>query len=226
MYSRNTTDNQPMPLASVHTLCKAFVVSSVLAFSWSAQAEDVQLPKGYSLWSIQDGQVTNHQGPALLRPTLGTDAASLPNMNFASGIGRQFDNGLSLDAGVSISQAMQLNPVNYRDYFMGVSYGNWDGKVWYLPEAVDSDIADSLYYEAGWSKPVGEQFAFSLRVGQQQSLGTRLLDDASKTPNLSLGASANLRGYGLGLRLVESGGQLFGGEEDLRVMGSISKPFP
>ncbi|MBU2478668.1 MAG: hypothetical protein KKA36_06220, partial [Gammaproteobacteria bacterium] len=47
----------------------------------------------------------------------------------------------------------------------------------------------------------------------------------SDQPSLSLGASTQMRGYGLGLRLIDGGGQMFGGEEDLRVMGSISKPL-
>ena len=225
MYSRNPSLG-PLDTKVVNHFCTALVIGCLAGMSLPVQAEDGLLGKGYRLWTVQDGLSAAHpQGPALLRPSLSSDGASLPKLDFATGIERHFSNGLSLDAGVSMAQGVQLNPVNYRDYFLGVRYGSWDGKVWYLPELADSEVPDSLYYEAGWSQPVGEQSALSLRLGQQQSLGAALLDDAARTPNLSLGATTHMRGYGLGLRLVESGGILFGGEQDLRVMGSISKPF-
>lgn len=192
-------------------------------------AEEQALPSGFSLWTVnKDTNPLNLQSQSLLRPPSRNAFETQDNdLDMAVGIEHRFDNGLSVDLGVSMAQGTQFNPINYRDYFLGMRYGSLEGKVWYLPEVQDQDEPASLYYEAGWTQPVSDQLSFSLHLGQQQPLGNSLLGlQPSTEPNLSFGASANLRGYGLGLRLIDNGGRMFGGEDDLSIMGSISKPFP
>jgi hypothetical protein len=108
--------------------------------------------------------------------------------------------------------------IDYHDYFLGMRYGAVDTKVWYLD---DLRRCHSLL-RAGWRQPVNET-SMSLRLGQyDQSMYTLSKRHA---PSLSLGANTTMGGYGLGLRVIDGGGRLFGGEQDLRLMGSISKPL-
>lgn len=197
----------------------------------TAAGADEALPtSGFSLWG-QNGatpQFTASQGPSLLRPPASwawNDAAT-PQLDLATGITHRFSSGLSLDAGLSLAHAYeQHTAIDYHDYFLGVSYGSLDGKVWYLEETALSDDP-ILYYEAGWQRAITDKLALSLRVGQSQSAGYgRGLYDMHDQPSLSLGASTDMGGYGLGLRLIDGGGGMFGGEQDLRLMGSISRPF-
>ncbi|MFN2308324.1 MAG: hypothetical protein ABR553_01105 [Gammaproteobacteria bacterium] len=144
-------------------------------------------------------------------------------MDLAAGLEHHFASGLSLNAGVSLAHAYeQHRAIDYRDYFLGVTYGSLDGKVWYLPESTLSD-EPVFYYEAGWQRAVTERLSFSLRLGHAPSPGYASASSAADLPSLSLGASTAVGGYGLGLRLIDGGGQMFGGEQDLRLMGSISR---
>lgn len=204
-------------------LCASVAASTVCA-------DDAGLASGFSLWG-QGGdkpQFTATQGPSLLRPPASwswNDAAS-PQLDLATGVTHRFSSGLSLDAGLSLAHVYeQHTAIDYHDYFLGVSYGALDGKVWYLPESALSDDP-VFYYEAGWQRPVTEKLSLSLRVGHSQSTGYGLLNDAYDQPSLSFGASTDMAGYGLGLRLIDGGGSMFGGEQDLRLMGSISKSLP
>lgn len=195
-----------------------------------AGAELVESARGLTLWG-QSGtqpQFTAAQGPSLLRPpaSWSWNDATAPQMDLAAGVAHRFASGLSLDAGLSLAHAYEHHTeIDYHDYFLGVSYGSLDGKVWYLPESALSDDP-VLYYEAGWQRSVTDKLSLSLRLGHSQSAGYRLINGAYDQPSLSLGASTDMGGYGLGLRLIDGGGSMFGGEQDLRLMGSISKPLP
>lgn len=207
----------------VSVLCCAGLAGAV------AGADEAQPPTGFSLWG-QSGdkpQLAAAHGPSLLRPPASwawNDAAA-PQLDLATGITHRFSSGLSLDAGLSLAHAYeQHSAIDYHDYFLGVSYGSLDGKVWYLEESALND-EPIVYYEAGWRRAVTDKLSLSLRVGQSRSTGGYGLYNGYDQPSLSLGASTDIGGYGLGLRLIDGGGGMFGGEQDLRLMGSISKPL-
>lgn len=219
------------PCSSQRTIlsqCAALLLCGC-ALAASAQAESPKLG-GVDLWVSTD-ESTPATGPTLLRPpaSWSWDAAA-PKLDFAAGIERNFLSGVSLGAGVSVAHVpdYSLTPsastINYHDYFLGLSYGALDSKVWYLPESGLGEPS-GLYYEAGWQQPVTDNFSLSVRLGQYNGDTSRLLESSSEMPSLSLGASTTLDGYGLGLRLIDSGGRMFGGEQDLQLMGSISKPL-
>lgn len=176
-------------------------------------------------------------GPSLLRPPASWSwDEPAPTLDFAAGIGHRFLGRLSLDAGVSVSRVPKYatsalsgqlpdNTINYRDYFLGLSFGALDGKVWYLPEDNLSGELAAVYYEAGWAQHVTNKLSLSVRLGQFGGDASDRLLGPGDMPSLSLGATTTLDGYGLGLRLIDGGGQMFGGEQDLQLMGSISKPL-
>lgn len=181
---------------------------------WAAAAED------------PDNAVA--MDPALLRPPAhGTLGAAAPKLDLA-GVEHRFSSGLHLDAGLSVAymteEDVERSTINYRDYFLGMRYGALDTKVWYLPESA-TNAQSAVYYEAGWQQPVSEDVSLSLRLGQYDQSSNYTNADYDTAPTLSLGASTSLGGYGLGLRVIDGGGQMFGGEQDLRLMGSISKPL-
>lgn len=192
-------------------------------------ADELDTLRGLSLWGASGDRAhfTAASGQSLLRPPASwswNDGAA-PQLDIAAGVARRFASGLSLDAGLSLSHVYeQHTAIDYRDYFMGVSYGDLDGKVWYLPESALSD-EPILYYEAGWRREVTDNLSLSLRVGQAQTPGYGLANSLYEQPSLSLGASTDVGGYGLGLRLIGGGGGMFGGGQDLRLMGSISTPL-
>lgn len=195
----------------------------------SVLAKESVFDSGFSFWGVtgDHSHFSAAQGPSLLRPpaSWSWDTAA-PVLDMAAGVTHHFDNGLNLGLGMSLSHAtdaLNAETINYRDYFLGLSFGAVEGKVWYLPETAFTD-EPSLYYEAGWLQPVTEKLSLSLRLGQYSS-DYSSIQGYSDQPSLSLGASTQMRGYGLGLRLIDGGGHMFGGEEDLRVMGSISKPL-
>lgn len=193
---------------------------------------------GFELWVSADENVSPApNGPSLLRPPASWSwDTPMPTLDFAAGIGRSFLGGLSLDAGVSVTHVPEYmttalsdqlpdSTINYHDYFFGVRFGALDGKVWYLPETRFGGEPSAVYYEAGWAQPVTDKLSLSVRLGQYDgSVSNRLLGP-NDMPSLSLGASTTLDGYGLGLRLIDGGGHMFGGEQDLQLMGSISKPL-
>lgn len=184
---------------------------------------------GVELWvSTEESAAT---GPSLLRPpaSWSWDDGAAPQLDFAAGIGRNFMNGVSFDAGISVAHTPDytltpsVNTINYHDYFLGMRYGALDGRVWYLPETRLGEPS-GLYYEAGWQQLVSDKLSLSVRLGHYADANP-LLDPSHDAPSLSLGASTTVEGYGLGLRLIDGGGHMFGGEQDLQLMGSISKPL-
>ena len=196
---------------------------------------------GMDLWITTDAAASSPalNGPSLLRPpaSWSWDAAA-PTLDFAAGIGHRFAGGLNLDAGISVAHVSEFGAadalyeetstreINYRDYFLGMSFGALDGKIWYLPEHEHlGGQPSAMYYEAGWAQSVGEKLSLSVRLGHYDGGATNRLLGSSDAPSLSLGASTTLSGYGLGLRLIDGGGQMFGGDQNLQLMGSISKPL-
>lgn len=193
-----------------------------------ASAESPKLA-GVDLWVSTEDAATI--GPSLLRPpaSWSWDDGATAKLDFAAGVGRSFMNGLSMDAGVSVAHTpgythtQAFSTIDYHDYFLGMRYGALDGRVWYLPETRLGEPS-GLYYEAGWQQPVSDKFSLSIRLGHFADTN-QFLNSSDDMPSLSLGASTTVDGYGLGLRLIDGGGHMFGGEQDLQLMGSISKPL-
>lgn len=204
--------------------CSVGLLAYACLYTGTIAAESTDAVPGLNLWGAtgERNSFTGTQGPSLLRPpaSWSWDGPS-PQLDAAAGLGHRFDSGLNLDLGMSLAHIPERASINYHDYFFGLSYGGVDGKVWYLPETVLNE-EPSLYYEAGWQQPVTANLSLSLRVGQFSS-GYTQYGEPAELPSLSLGASTDVGGYGFGLRLVDQRGSVFGGEQDLRLMGSISK---
>lgn len=179
---------------------------------------------GWRLWNADGIEVSGSVwGQGLLRPPASWSWKNVPpQLEFAAGVERHFASGLSVDFGLSSAQFTESPAINYRDYFLGVSYGSLDGKLWYLPETLDGETT-AMYYEAGWSPAVSDRVALSLRLGQQVGGAAVSPGFDSGLPSVSLGASTRFYGYGLGLSVIDGGGSMFGGDADFRLMGSISK---
>ncbi|MFA7387757.1 MAG: hypothetical protein WCZ87_08870 [Thiohalobacteraceae bacterium] len=211
---------------SLLRICSAGALACACLYAGTVTAEPADAVPGLNLWGTagERNSFTGTQGPSLLRPpaSWSWDGPS-PQLDGAAGLGHRFVSGLNLDLGMSVAHIPERSSINYHDYFFGLSYGALDGKVWYLPETALNEES-SLYYEAGWQQPITPKLALSLRVGQFSS-GYTQYGEPAELPSLSLGASTDVGGYGFGLRLVDQRGSLFGGEQDLRLMGSISKPL-
>ncbi|MDV3239873.1 MAG: hypothetical protein LOY58_13600 [Gammaproteobacteria bacterium] len=211
------------PVAALRGFIRGIVMSSCLA-AGAASGEPGDPATGWSLWNTDGVEASGGGwGQALLRPPASWSWDNAPpQLELAAGVGHRFASGLNVDVGLSSSQVAESPAINYRDYFLGVSYGSLDGRLWYLPEVLDGE-ATAMYYEAGWSPAVSDRLAFSLRLGQQVGGSTSLTGFDSGLPSVSLGASTRFHGYGLGLSLIDGGGSMFGGDSDFRLMGSISR---
>ncbi len=200
-----------------------------LCIPMSAQAEETRLGS-VTFWGAAADATDSTAvaiGPSLLRPPASWSwETAAPRLDFATGVEQHFKNGLSLNAGLSAAHAavdVRGDTIDYRDYFLGMRYGVVDTKVWYLDNASGSGQS-RVYFDAGWQQPVGDKLSMSLRLGQyDQSVYN--LPGYDTAPSLSLGANTTMGGYGLGLRVIDGGGRLFGGAQDLRLMGSISTPL-
>ncbi|MBZ0071042.1 MAG: hypothetical protein WCY26_01325 [Thiohalobacteraceae bacterium] len=210
-------------------LVRGIVLSSCVAAGAAGGAEPAAPATGWSLWNAAGAEAADGAwGQGTLRPPASWAWHNAPpRLELAAGIGHRFASGLNIDVGLSsaqVAQVSELPAIDYRDYFLGVSYGTLDGKLWYLPETLDGETT-AMYYEAGWSPVVSDKLAFSLRLGQQVGGSTPMAGFDSGLPNVSVGASTRFHGYGLGLSVIDGGGSVFGGDADLRLMGRISRPL-
>ena len=214
-----------LPRAALVSVC---MVGS-FCIPLSAQAEEARLGSVTFWGAAADGAENTAAaiGPSLLRPPASWSwETAAPKLDFATGVEKSFKSGLSLNAGLSTAHAAEDargDTIDYRDYFLGMRYGAVDTKVWYLDDATGS-AQSTVYYDAGWQQPVSDKLSMSLRLGQYDQSAYNL-PGYETAPSLSLGANTTMGGYGLGLRVIDGGGRLFGGEQDLRLMGSISKPL-
>ncbi|HEB99695.1 MAG TPA: hypothetical protein ENJ05_09320 [Thiotrichales bacterium] len=138
---------------------------------------------------------------------------------FTAGLNRKLGRSLSLGAGLAVSPAAP-GQVDYRDYFLGLNYRGLAGRVWYQPDPLDGTPA--YYYEAGWRGAVSDRFSFSLNLGQRYRRETGF---GSLLPDFSVGARASFGSMGLGLRLIEHGGEQLFDPGGLRLMGNVSGSF-
>jgi len=139
---------------------------------------------------------------------------------FTAGLNRRLGARLSLDAGLALSPSGQASRLDYRDYFLGISYRNLAGRFWYQPDPGTGRAG--YYYEAGWQGSLSDRFSLSLGLGQGSTADGGF---GSLLPDFSFGARARLGSVGIGLRLIERGGSEFLEPSSLRLMGNISGSF-
>ncbi|RMG28044.1 MAG: hypothetical protein D6721_09310 [Gammaproteobacteria bacterium] len=143
--------------------------------------------------------------------------------------------GLRVDAGLSRSRraavggmppALQSGTEAYRDLFVGFRYHGLGGHAWRLdPRSAEARGFDTRwYYEAGVEHQLTERWSVSLHMGTSARI------DLLADPRLdfSLGTRYRLRGFDLGLRLIDQDQRLTGrpGLGGLSFMGSLSRRFP
>ncbi len=166
-----------------------------------------------------------------LGPAVRDGSFVTPKLDFSVGVSQPLLSGLSLDAGVRQFRfderggGRRYAAGRQAEYFLGVSYKQIGGRVWYTnPDEDLPDQVPSTYYEARWSSPDPEGLTFSMRVGRYDpAVRNGLLGGYS---DISVAARKQFHGYGFGLRLTDT--TLGAGKDgsDIHLMGSISKRFP
>jgi uncharacterized protein (TIGR02001 family) len=146
----------------------------------------------------------------------------IPRADRYTGMRRRFDNGLGLDTGVA-HYGIEPTAQRYREFYFGLSYDSWQGRVWYTSDYQGSGTPRS-FYEFGVSSELSEDLSLSARLGYGDS-GTGL-DDENQAAYMLSAEKRDLYGFGLNLQLVGSGDAHRAEPEDLRVMGTLSRPFP
>jgi len=138
---------------------------------------------------------------------------------FTAGLNQRLGRSLSLGAGLAVSSPA-AGRVDYNDYFFGLHYRGLAGRVWYQPDPANGKPA--YYYEAGWQGAVSDRLSFSLNLGQAAG---REAGFSPLPPDFSVGARASFGSMGIGLRLIERGGDQLFDPAGLRVMGNVSGSF-
>ena len=183
------------------------------------------LPASYSLhdrgWLVDPGFSGAAPGP--YHDTWISDPyGPVQEVSQYTGVRHRFGSGLGLDSGIA-EYGVERQPNRYREYYLGLSYDGWQGRVWYTDDFQGSGMARS-HYELGVSGRVGEDLSLSARVGYgHDSLGL------PREPHPSYVFSAQKRdlyGFGLNLQLMGSSDARGTSEDDLRVMGTLSRPLP
>jgi hypothetical protein len=139
-----------------------------------------------------------------------------------TGIRHRFGSGLGLDTGIAqydLGSAMS----RYQEYYFGLSYEVWQGRIWYTNDYQGSGLPRS-YYEFGITGNVGSDFSLSARLGYgENDYGF------AHEPHPAYVFSARKRdlyGFGLNLQLMGSTDPRSTETEDLRFMGILSRPLP
>ncbi len=141
---------------------------------------------------------------------------------YTAGLEQKFNEKLSVDLGFNLSQnTLDVDPVNYQDFFVGVNYGSIGGRIWYRDQA-DMQEEKALYYEAGWSGAVTRDTSISFQFGQEYQAGRF----TQSMPDLSISAQTNFRGYNFGVRVIDHSGFGMNTEQDFSLIGSFQKRFP
>jgi len=158
------------------------------------------------------------------RPESGIDLFAMEQRKarFAAGLERKFNEKLSLDLGFNLSQNLQpVTPINYQDFYLGMSYGSIGGRVW-LRDRGDQGGEPGWYYEAGWQGALSRDTSVSLQLGQ----GYRNGGFERTIPDLSISAHTRFRDYRFGVRLIDHSGFGLNNNQDFSLIGSIQKRFP
>lgn len=158
----------------------------------------------------------------------GGDAAGDQDGDLYAGLSRELGHGFAIDTGVAqyglnADSDDPQEPVPYQEYYFGLTYERLEGKVWYTDDYEGSGFAKS-YYQVGVSSELGEDFQLSARLGysafEEAAVGQENYTDYSLAAE-----KRNERGLGIGLRLMGTQREAVPGENDLRLMGTISHSF-
>lgn len=158
----------------------------------------------YAQWWEPDGGATGGEG------------------DLYAGIARDVWGGLSLDTGVASHRADPQLAGNYKEYYFGLAYENVEGRVWYTDDYEGQGLAKS-YYEFGLRSDLNEDFSLSARLGygdMEPGRGREKYTDYSLAAELR-----DVHGFGVGLRVMGTRDQAVAGQDDVRLLGTISRSF-
>jgi hypothetical protein len=129
--------------------------------------------------------------------------------------------GLNVDAGVYQYRGAEAGDSGDTAYFLGVSYSEFDGGVWYT----NSDALDGRRgrIEAGWTHAIDDDLSVSLRMGHTDYVSNRRLPDSS---SLSIGAQRRLGNVGFGLGVIDRGLVDTPRGDRFHLFGNVSAAFP
>lgn len=129
--------------------------------------------------------------------------------------------GLNVDAGVYQYRGAQAVDSGHAAYFLGVSYSELDGGVWYT----NGDALDGRRgrIEAGWTHAIDDELSVSLRMGHTDYASSRRLAGSS---SLSIGAQRRLGSVGFGLGVIDRGLVDAPQGDRFHLFGNVSAAFP
>lgn len=139
-----------------------------------------------------------------------------------TGVRHRLGGGLGLDTGVA---QYGFGPAanHYQEYYFGLSYDAWQGKVWYTNDYQGAGTTRA-YYELGVSGQLGSDIALSARLAYgDDGLGL------AREPQPAYVFSAQKRdlyGFGLNLQLMGGADPQRAESDELRFMGVLSRPLP
>ena len=139
-----------------------------------------------------------------------------------TGVRHRFQSGFGLDTGVA-QYGLGSITSRYQEYYFGLSYDVWQGRVWYTDDYQGSGVGRA-YYEFGVSGKVGADFSLSARLGFGDN-GFGFSHDPHPAYVFSA-RKRDLYGFGLNLQLMGSTDPSRPESEDVRVMGILSRPLP
>jgi hypothetical protein len=139
-----------------------------------------------------------------------------------TGVRHRFGSGLGLDTGIA-QYGLGTAASRYQEYYFGLSYDVWQGRIWYTNDYQGSGLPRA-YYEFGVTGNIGSDLALSARLGYgENEYGF------SHEPHPAYVFSARKRdlyGFGLNLQLMGSTDPRGAESEDVRLMGILSRPLP
>lgn len=227
MFRQTQGDNPERPARKGWMRCLLPVLLTLSAAPTLA-FDDVpsQLPDTHPLhdrgWLVDPG-FHGESGKGLYHEAWAADPYGVRNdADRYTGIRHRFGGGLGLDTGIA-QYGFGPPATHYQEYYLGLSYDAWQGRVWYTDDYQGSGTARS-YYELGVTGQLGTDLSLSARFAYgDNGLGF------SREPHPAYVFSAQKRdlyGFGLNLQLMGSPDAGRPATEDLRFMGVLSRPLP
>lgn len=173
-------------------------------------------------WLVAPGLGTNEQPGLYQEAWPSSQYGTQAEADRYTGVRHRFQSGLGLDTGIA-RYGLGSVASRYQEYYFGLNYDVWQGRVWYTNDYQGSGL-DRSYYEFGVSGNVGTDFALSARLGYGDS-GYGF----GYEPHPAYVFSAQKRdlyGFGLNLQLMGSTDPRRPEADDMRVMGTLSRPLP
>lgn len=147
---------------------------------------------------------------------------TLVDSDHHTGIRHRFGTGLGLDTGIA-QYGFGPAAARYQEYYFGLSYDVWQGRVWYTNDYQGSGTVRA-HYEFGVSSQLSADFSLSARFAYGDN-GFGFADEQHPAYVFSA-QKRDLYGFGLNLQLMGSADPRHAETEDLRFMGVLSRPLP